>query len=399
MTAAESTDNRRPDHVGADVDTIEPDDLTTDLGAADLAALPEATPRQLFWRAFTKHKLALLSLILIVLVYLVVIFAEFLAPSTAEHVRSAYALAPPQVVHFFGQDANGHQVLMYVYGYSSTVDPQTNAINYTADHSQLIPVRFFADGDQYRLFGLFPMNHHLIGPVDANQPFFLLGSDVNGRDLLSRVIFGARISMSIGLVGVAIAFVLGIVLGGLSGYFGGRIDTVIQRLIELLMSIPTLPLWLALAAAMPLSWGAVSRYFAITVILAIVAWTGLARVVRGRFLALRGEEYVMAAQLDGNSVWRTTMRHMLPAFNSHLIAQLTLSVPAMIIAETSLSFLGLGLTPPAVSWGVLLQAASSIQVISSAPWLLIPGLAVVITVLALNFLGDGLRDAADPYGH
>jgi len=259
----------------------------------------------------------------------------------------------------------------------------------------------FAKGEPYELFGLIRGDVHLIAPSagEMGAPMYLLGADSNGRDVLSRMIHGSRVSMSIGLVGVALAFVLGIVLGGVSGFFGGIVDTAIQRAVEFFMSIPTLPLWLGLAAAVPAGWGPLKRYFAVTVILSMIAWTHLARVVRSRFLSLREEDFVTAARIDGASQPRIIFRHMLPSFSSYLIASLTLSIPGMILAETSLSFLGLGLQAPAVSWGVLLQEAQNIRAIGSAPWLLLPGGLVVATVLALNFLGDGLRDAADPYKH
>ncbi|MCB0141068.1 MAG: ABC transporter permease, partial [Caldilineaceae bacterium] len=240
-------------------------------------------------------------------------------------------------------------------------------------------------------------NIHLIGPEDPDAPMYLLGADRLGRDLLSRLIYGTRISMTIGLVGVALSFVLGILLGGISGFYGGAIDNLIQRVIEFIRSIPSVPLWMALAAAVPSDWSPLRIYFMITIILSLIGWTGLARVVRGRFLAMRTEDFVMAARLDGSNELRTIWKHMVPSFFSHIIASLTLAVPGMIIAETALSFLGLGLRPPVVSWGVLLQEAQNIRSVATAPWLLIPGLAVVVTVLALNFLGDGLRDAADPY--
>ena len=379
---------------------LDPDsgtELVEDPTAEELSALPDASPGKLFWRAFRRHRLALISLIVLIGLYVVVLVPEFLAPASADRLNASYAYAPPQSVHLKGTAPDGSRHLLYVRGFTSQVDQETNAISYQSDASKVIGVGFFVHGDQYKLFGLIRSDIHLIGPKHTGDPFFLLGADATGRDLLSRMIFGTRVSMSIGLVGVLIAFILGVILGGVSGYFGGRIDSAIQRVIEFFMSIPTLPLWLALAAAMPLSWGALTRYFAITVILAIIAWTGLARVVRGRFLSIRSEEYVLAAELDGNSVFQTIIRHMLPSFTSHLIAQLTLSIPSMIIAETSLSFLGLGLAPPAISWGVLLQSAQSLRAIVTAPWLLLPGVAVIIAVLALNFMGDGLRDAADPY--
>lgn len=362
-----------------------------------LVELPDDSPTRLFWRAFRRHRLAFISMIILGLLYTVVLIPEFLAPETDNHLHASYTFAPPQLLHVVGKTTDGQTHLFFVNGYTSTADPDTNAIKYVADPSQRIDIRLFVKGDRYKLFGLIPSNIHLIGAKTPGETFFLLGADANGRDLLSRMIYGTRVSMSIGLVGVIFAFVLGLVLGGVSGYFGGRTDTIVQRVIELFMSVPTLPLWLALAAAMPLSWGALARYFAITVILAILAWTHLARVVRGRLMAIRSEEFVVAAQLDGNSPWRIIIGQMMPSLTSHLIAQLTLSIPAMIIAETSLSFLGLGLTPPAISWGVLLQAAQNVQAIASAPWLLLPGVAVIVAVLALNFMGDGLRDAADPF--
>jgi peptide/nickel transport system permease protein len=255
-----------------------------------------------------------------------------------------------------------------------------------------------AKGWEYKLLGIIPMNRHIIGPVDGVGPMYLLGADALGRDLLSRISAGTRISMSIGLLGVAISLVLGILLGGISGYYGGAIDNIIQRLIEFLRSLPTIPLWMSLAAAMPVTWPPLYVYFGITIILSFIGWTGLARVVRGRFLALREEDFVLAAKLDGAAPTYLILRHMAPSFSSHIIASITLAIPAMILAETALSFLGVGLRPPIVSWGVLLQDAQNIRAVATAPWLLAPGIAVVIAVLSLNFLGDGLRDAADPYG-
>jgi peptide/nickel transport system permease protein len=260
-----------------------------------------------------------------------------------------------------------------------------------------IPLGFFVEGVPYRLLGFIDTNIHLFGPLDPDQVMFLLGADRLGRDLLSRLIIGTRTSMTIGLVGVLFSLVLGVLMGGLSGYYGGAVDTFIQRLIEFLRSVPSIPLWMGLAAALPLTWSPEAVYFAITIILSFIAWTGLARVVRGRFLALREEDFVMAARLDGVSERRIIFRHMLPSFTSHIIAAITLAIPSMILAETALSYLGLGLREPVVSWGVLLQDAQELRSIATAPWLLIPAVALVISVLALNFLGDGLRDAADPY--
>jgi peptide/nickel transport system permease protein len=282
-------------------------------------------------------------------------------------------------------------------GYQSTVDAAAGRRTFTLDPEQFIPVGFFVQGEEYKFLGLFPMNRHLIGPKEAGQPMYLLGADRLGRDMASRLVYGTRISMSIGLVGVTISLVLGVLLGGMSGYYGGVVDNLIQRTIEFLRSIPTIPLWMGLAAALPPNWPPLRIYFGITIILSLIGWTGLARVVRGRFLALRAEEFVTAAELDGAGDLRIITRYMAPSFLSHIIASTTLAIPAMILSETSLSFLGMGLQPPLVSWGTLLKDAQSVRAVLQAPWLLWPAAAVVVSVLALNFLGDGLRDAADPY--
>jgi peptide/nickel transport system permease protein len=363
----------------------------------DEAAVAVAPQWKLVWWGFKRHRLAMVGMVVTGLIYLLAIFAEFLAPYSSGHYNPDYAYAPPQKLHVL----DGGDLGLYVYGYKSKQDPETLELTWTTDESKKVPVSFFAKGEEYKMFGLIPGDRHLIGATDSTKarPMYLLGADRNGHDLLSRIIHGARVSMSIGLVGVAVAFVLGIVLGGVSGFFGGIVDTVIQRGVEFFMSIPTLPLWLGLAAAVPPGWGPLKRYFAVTVILSMIAWTHLARVVRSRFLSLREEDFVTAAQVDGASQPRIIFRHMLPSFSSYLIASLTLSIPGMILAETSLSFLGLGLQAPVVSWGVLLQEAQNIRAVATAPWLLLPGLLVVVTVLALNFLGDGLRDAADPYKH
>jgi peptide/nickel transport system permease protein len=360
--------------------------------------LSTASQSRLVWRSFRRHKLAVIGAVIVILFYLVALFGEFLAPYNSDSFHDAFPYAPPQAVQWIDVIGGAPQFGPYVNGYTSKMDPESLQLAYTVDPSVKIPLRLFdTSAESYRLWGLFEGNVHLIGPVDDKQPMYLLGSDRNGRDVLSRIIHGTRVSMTIGLVGVAIAFLLGVTLGGISGYFGGRIDTVIQRLVEFFMSIPTLPLWLGLAAAVPGDWGPMQRYFAITSILAIFAWTELARVTRGRFMSLREEEFVTSARLDGNRAPRMIFRHLLPLFSSHLIASLTLSVPSMILAETALSFLGLGLQAPVVSWGVLLQEAQNIRVVATAPWLMLPGLAVVFAVLSLNFVGDGLRDAADPY--
>jgi len=349
---------------------------------------------KLVWWKFRKHKVALVSGVIVILIYLVAILVEVLSPFPPGKTDSKFLYAPPQTLHFFDEQGRFGP---YVNGYTSKIEPVALRRIFVVDPSAQIPVGFFVEGYEYKLLGLIPTNRHLIGPVDKDQPMFLLGADRLGRDLLSRLITGTRVSMSIGLVGVILSLVLGIFLGGLSGYYGGAVDNLIQRVIEFLRSIPSIPLWMGLAAALPLNWPPDRVYFAITVILSLIGWTGLARVVRGRFLSLREEDFVMAARLDGQSELGIILFQMLPAFTSHIIAATTLAIPGMILSETALSFLGLGLREPVVSWGVLLQEAQDIRAIATAPWLLIPALAVVLAVLTLNFLGDGLRDAADPY--
>jgi peptide/nickel transport system permease protein len=279
------------------------------------------------------------------------------------------------------------------------LDPVTFAATYTEDESIRHPIHLFVRGDPYKLWGLFESNIHLFGIEDTSTRFSLMGQDTVGRDLFTRIVYGARLSLSIGLVGVAMSFFLGILIGGLSGYLGGQVDMVIQRIIESLRAIPTLPLWMALSVALPPNWSVVKTYFAIVLILSIVGWTGIARVVRGRFLSLREEDFVGAAELDGASNIRIIFRYLLPSFMSYIIAQLTLAIPHMILGETALSFIGLGLQPPAISWGVLLKDAQAIRVLALSPWLLLPTLFVIVSILAFNFVGDGLRDAADPYAN
>lgn len=355
-----------------------------------------ATQWQLMWWRFRKHKLAVASAIILVCLYLVVIFAEFFAYANPYNSEAERSLLPPQPIYFFD---NG-QFRPHVLGLSGKRDPNTFKRVYSPDPNQKIPLRLFAQGFEYKLLGLFPANRHLIGVegASAEEAIFLLGTDLNGRDLWSRLMIGTRVSLTIGLVGVTLSLFLGVLLGGISGLYGGVVDNSIQRLIEIVRSIPTIPLWMGLAAALPGEWSVTRIYFAITIILSLIGWTTMARVVRGRFLSLRQEDFVMAAELAGASQLRIIFRHMVPSFLSHIIAATTLAIPAMIIAETSLSFLGLGLRPPAVSWGVLLQQAQNIQAVAISPWLLYPAVPVIIAVLTFNFLGDGLRDAADPYG-
>jgi peptide/nickel transport system permease protein len=372
-------------------------DVRPDPAVEEEARIYVASQWKLTWWRFHKHKVAMVSGAIVIFVYLVALFAEFLAPFPTDMYNSRYTFAPPQRVHLFLRSEEGLQFQPHVNGFDVEIDPVALRRTFVIDPDVVYPVGFFVEGFSYRLFGLIETNIHLIGPINPADPMYLLGADRLGRDVFSRLIFGTRISMSIGLVGVFLSFILGILLGGVSGLYGGMADNLIQRLIEFIRSVPTIPLWLGLAAAMPMTWPPLAIYFGITVILSLIGWTDLARVVRGRFLTLRTEDFVMAARLDGASQQRIIWKYMVPSFTSHIIASLTLAIPGMILAETALSFLGLGLRPPIVSWGVLLQEAQNIRAVATAPWLLAPGVAVVMTVLALNFLGDGLRDAADPY--
>lgn len=361
-----------------------------DAGEEDLSV---ATQWQLIRWKFMRHKVAVISLAVIAIFYLFAIFAEFLSPYDPTNHDTDYMFMPPQRVRFF--DEGKFQLRPFVYGMTSKMDENTFRTTWELDKTQKYPVKLFVRGDTYELWGLFESNIHLFGVDEGTM--YLVGTDKMGRDMLSRIIFGGRISLSVGLLGIAISFVIGVIMGGFSGYFGGVTDLIIQRIIEFLRSIPTLPLWMALSVALPPTWTVVQIYFGIVVILSLVGWTGLARVVRGKFMSLREEEYVMAAQLNGSNESRVIFKHMLPSFTSHIIASLTLSVPSMILGETALSFIGLGLQNPAISWGVLLNDAQRIIVLADSPWLLSPGLFVIIAILCFNFVGDGLRDAADPY--
>ena len=362
---------------------------------------PAVGPWRLIFGKLLRQKVAMTALALILLLYLTGAFAEFLAPGLPDTSRPQYTFAPPQRLGLFvAAPDGGVRFQPHVSGYTVTIDKIALRRTFVVDPAKIVPVGFFVKGPAYQLWGLIPLETHLIGPINPSDPVYLLGADRLGRDVLSRLIYGTRVSMSIGLVGVLISLSLGVVLGAVSGFYGGWVDMLIGRLVEVVSAMPTTPLWLGLAAAIPLTWSPLHVYFVITLIVSLLGWTSLAREVRGRFLALRGEDFVTAARLDGSSERRLIFRHILPSLTSHILAVVTLAVPSMIVAETSLSFLGIGLKPPVVSWGVLLQEAQNIRAVASAPWLLLwPGLAVVTAVLSFNFFGDGLRDAADPYAN
>ncbi len=354
-----------------------------------------ASQLQLTWWRFRRHKLALASGIVVILFYLVAAFADFLAINDPQDTDARRTFAPPQVISLFDDDGSFRP---YVTVIRARRDPRTFRMVF--DQSSKVYLTMFTPGYTYRMFGLFETNVHLLGLKDP-QPgdgLYLLGTDRLGRDLWSRMMVATRVSLTIGLAGVIISLFLGILLGGISAIYGGVVDMAIQRTIEIIRSMPTIPLWMGLAAALPSDWSVMQIYFAITVIIALLAWTDLARVVRGKFLSLREEDFVTAAELAGAGQLRIIFRHMLPSFLSHIIAATSLALPAMIISETSLSFLGLGLRPPAISWGILLQDAQNIEALALAPWLLMAAAPVILIILAFNFLGDGLRDAADPYG-
>jgi peptide/nickel transport system permease protein len=353
------------------------------------------THRQLVLMRFRKNRLALVGLGILTLLYLMALLCEFIAPYDPNRRFQGNVHIPPTRLHM--RTTEGTLAAPFYYKVERKTDPSTFERTYKEDTSQRYPIKLFVRGDKYELWGVIPLDIHLFGSDDPTAPIFLFGADAMGRDLLSRIIYGSRISLSIGLVGVFASLLIGLILGGVSGYYGGLVDNVVQRVIELIRSIPTIPLWMGLAAALPTNWPQLRVYLGITIILSFVGWTTLARVIRGKFLALREEDYVLAALQAGARPFFVIREHLLPSFMSYILVHLTLAIPGMIIGETGLSFLGLGLVAPTISWGVLLKDAQKVQEVALHPWVLIPAIFVLITVMAFNFFGDGLRDAADPY--
>lgn len=350
---------------------------------------------QLVWWKFRRHRLAQIAIVVLGILYFIATFAEFISPHDPHKRFKVNTEQPPATIRM--RDSEGNWRAPFIFGLVRERDKITMRPKYVEDPTVIYPLKLFVHGDEYKFWGLIPSDLHLIGTGDEKVPFFFLGSDSLGRDILSRIFYGGRISLTVGLIGIALSFFFGLALGGIAGFFGGLVDEVIMRIIDVLVSLPTIPLWMSLAAALPQDWPQLKTYFYVTIILSILAWTGLARTVRGKMLSLREEDYILSAKLDGEREGSIIARYMLPGFASYIIVSLTIAIPGMILGETSLSFLGIGLRSPTISWGVMLNDAQNLSVIAQIPWLLWPVAFVILAVLMFNFLGDGLRDAADPY--